>query len=381
MMDSLQRTDSLQAVYDATGRSIYCQLGGGFLASACCGNDNSYYELSEDKIWVRETLDPSFWSNEMSPQLSRLERVPLRECWKNEARDFTPWLAQEENISLLGAAIGMELEVKEQEASVGPFKADILCRNTDDEDELVLIENQLEVTDHSHLGQLLTYSAGLKAVTLVWIAEKFTEEHRAAMDWLNERTDEDFNLFGLEIELWRIGDGLPAPKFNLVVKPNDWTRRVREASKARSSVSPTEALKFDFWAAFGESLKAKGSRRKPPKPSPSSWITYGIGRGGIQLALSIHNRRIMAAVEINSWENPEWFTSLLERKTEIEAALGFEMQWDEKPGNKHSAISIENLMDMTDKNNWPEAIAWSLQKLDALDKVFRPLSKTLPSPD
>jgi hypothetical protein len=133
--------------------------------------------------------------------LGRLQKVELREAWLSESRDFTPWLAQEENLNLLGEAIGIELELESQEKDVGPFRADILCKDTST-DNWVLIENQLERTDHSHLGQLLTYAAGLNAVTIVWIAERFTEEHRATLDWLNERTDEKINLFGLEIELW-----------------------------------------------------------------------------------------------------------------------------------------------------------------------------------
>ena len=130
-----------------------------------------------------------------------------------EASDFTPWLAQQDNITLLGEAIGIELEVETQEKNVGPFRADILCRDTVN-GHYVLVENQLERTDHGHLGQLLTYAAGLDAVTVVWVAARFTEEHRAALDWLNRATSTEFNFFGLEIEVWRIGDSAMAPKFN-----------------------------------------------------------------------------------------------------------------------------------------------------------------------
>src|SRR5947209_15269178 len=155
--------------------------------------------------------------------LGRLQTVDLREVWMNESSGFTPWLAQAENLKLLGETIGIELECEAQEKEVGPFRADILCKDTAT-DSWVLIENQLERTDHGHLGQLLTYAAGLEAVTIVWIAERFTEEHRATLDWLNERTEESINFFGLEVELWRIGDSAIAPKFNVVSKPNEWTR-------------------------------------------------------------------------------------------------------------------------------------------------------------
>ena len=141
--------------------------------------------------------------------LSKITKVDLRDCWRSEATDFTPWLATEENIAILADALGMnELEVKAQEEHVGPFRADILCVDSGT-DKLVLIENQLEKTDHNHLGQILTYAAGLDAVTIIWIAERFTEEHRAAIDWLNRITDKDFNFFGVEIELIKIVYPLP----------------------------------------------------------------------------------------------------------------------------------------------------------------------------
>src|SRR5688572_6347136 len=143
----------------------------------------------------------------MSTKLGRLERVNLREAWTNEAYDFTPWLALPENLRLLSDVVGIELEVEAVEKNVGPFIADILCKDTLT-DGWVLIENQLEKTDRRHLGQVLTYAAGLKAQTIVWIANPFTDEHRAAVDWLNEITDDHLKFFGLEVELWRIGSSL-----------------------------------------------------------------------------------------------------------------------------------------------------------------------------
>jgi hypothetical protein len=125
--------------------------------------------------------------------LGRLEKVDMREVWTHEAADFTPWLAAEENLALLGEAIGIDLELEAQEQSVGPFHADILCKDIAT-DCWVLVENQLERTDHSHLGQLLTYAAGLDAVTIVWVASRFTDEHRAALDWLNKVTREGINF-------------------------------------------------------------------------------------------------------------------------------------------------------------------------------------------
>jgi hypothetical protein len=154
-------------------------------------------------------------------QLGKLERVDLRDSWPREDTNLTPWLAKQKNLKLLGASIGMNLERVENESRVGPFRADILCKDTAT-DSFVLIENQLEPTDHIHLGQLMTYAAGLDTVHIIWVAKSFNDEHRAALDWLNRITMEGFHFFGIEIELWKIGDSLPAPKFNIVCKPNDW---------------------------------------------------------------------------------------------------------------------------------------------------------------
>jgi hypothetical protein len=191
--------------------------------------------------------------------LGRLEKIDVREYWKREDSDFTPWLAEAENIQLLGETIGLELEVEAQEKQVGPFRADILCKDTASEN-WVLIENQLERTDHVHLGQLLTYAAGLNAVTIVWIAARFTEEHRAALDWLNEISNESFNFFGLEIELWRIGKSAVAPKFNIISKPNDWSKSVIGAAQSIQSASLTEAKKLqqEYWEAFREYVLEHG---------------------------------------------------------------------------------------------------------------------------
>src|SRR4051812_43362290 len=149
----------------------------------------------------------------ISQPLSHLKQIDLKDVWSHEASSFTPWLALEQNIALLGDTLGLELEVEAQEKAVGPFRADILCKDLQT-NTWVLIENQLERTDHTHLGQVLTYASGLGAVTIVWIAARFTEEHRATLDWLNKITDRSFRFFGIEVELWRIGDSSPAPKFN-----------------------------------------------------------------------------------------------------------------------------------------------------------------------
>lgn len=211
--------------------------------------------------------------------LGTLEQVDLREIWVTEAGDFTPWLASERNLALLGDVIGVELELEAQEKNVGSFRADILCKDLVT-GNWVLIENQLERTDHRHLGQLLTYAAGLKADTIVWIADQFTEEHRAALDWLNEITDDRFSFFGLEIELWKIGESAVAPKFNIVGKPNDWKTTVSDAAKQieEGGVTEMKLLQREYWSELRNLLLERKGSVKPQKPLPQHWANFAVGK-------------------------------------------------------------------------------------------------------
>lgn len=312
-----------------------------------------------------------------TPPLGRLERVDLRTAWKNESSHFTPWLAQEENIALLAETLGFDgLEVQSQEQAVGPFRADILCRSTED-NSVVLIENQLEKTDHTHLGQLLTYAAGLKAVSLIWIAERFTDEHRAVLDWLNEITDDGFDIFGLEIELWRIGDSPLAPKFNVVVQPNEWARTVQRSAQGGATASPVGQMQVEYWDAFGRYLLSKKAPFKPPKPYPSNWMNWGLGRSGIALLAIVNAGGVAVGVDVNSREHPTWYGQLHSDVSAIHAALGFDLEWEEKPGNKFSTLRIRHALDMRDKANWPAAHQWMLEKLVAVREAFRSRAKKL----
>ena len=325
----------------------------------------------------------------MNPrQLGRLERVTLRECWQDEARDFTPWLASEENVALLSETIGIDLEVQQQEAAVGPFRADILCRDTAT-DALVLVENQLERTDHTHLGQLFTYAAGLDAVTVVWIAQRFTEEHRAALDWLNRITHEDFRFFGIEVELWRIGDSALAPKFNVVAKPNDWSKTVREASSAQRSAvsSETQALQVAYWQGFGEAAAERGTRFRLTGPVARSYVGFGVGRAGFSIGASVkmyyHAEGGGAQVYlwINDDESGSYLRQLHADRAAIEQEIGGPLVWDEKPGRKSSQITLRRECNPADRAIWPELQEWMLEKLEAFERAFRPRLAVLQAPE
>jgi hypothetical protein len=320
----------------------------------------------------------------MAHTLGKLKKIDLRNIWETEAGDFTPWLAQEENIRLLGDTIGLDLEVEAQEKEVGPFRADILCKDTGT-NRWVLIENQLERTDHTHLGQLLTYAAGLNAVTIVWIAAKMTEEHRATLDWLNEITESQFNFFGLEIELWRIGDSPVAPKFNMVCKPNDWVKTVTEATARIESknLSETKKLQLEYWTSFKDYVLGKSDILKPQKPLPQHWTNMAIGRSYFHLTAAVDTwDKKISVILVMSGPNAKPHYYLLERnKEQIEQELGLVPEWRELPDNKESHITIRRNIDPTDRASWPEQHKWLMDGLEKFHSVLGPRIKQLNADD
>ncbi|WP_347267330.1 DUF4268 domain-containing protein [Paracoccus sp. (in: a-proteobacteria)] len=308
----------------------------------------------------------------------RLERVDLRAAWASEPQHFTPWLAQEENLALLGETLGIELELEAQERAVGPFRADILCKDMAD-GSWVLIENQLERTDHTHLGQLLTYAAGLQAVTIIWIASRFADEHRAACDWLNEITSENIRIFALEVELWRIGPSPVAPKFNIVSKPNDWSTAVALGRKGieEGAVSELKAGYLGFWQAFNERLSAASRTIRPRKPAPKQWMDYSAGKTGvtIRLELTERTRRLRVSLYLNASDPlPSiWFARLEAERAQIEAEIGASLDWDPMPNRQSARIGLTLTdADPTDEADWPRQHDWLLVQLLAFDRVFRP---------
>lgn len=318
--------------------------------------------------------------------LGRLERVDLRQIWTTEATEFTPWLARPENLSVLGETLGIDLELEAQEKAVGPFRADILCKDIGT-DSWVLVENQLERTDHTHLGQLLTYASGLEAVTIVWIAARFTDEHRSTLDWLNKITDESFRFFGLEVELWRIGDSPAAPKFNIISKPNDWSRAVASAARAidDAELSETRLMQREYWAGLNQALiNVNGSVSGNRKAQPQPWMSYSIGRSKLFLNASMIRPKNQVRVEIYiSGENAKAFFGLLEQqKDAIEQELGYPLEWEELPRGTDSRIATYfSDVDPEDDSDWPRQHAWLAQRLNEMHRVFAPRVKTLDPDD
>lgn len=317
--------------------------------------------------------------------LGRLERVDLRNVWQNEAGDFTPWLAEEANIALLGDTIGIDLEVEAQEKNVGPFRADILCKDTAN-DHWVLIENQLERTDHSHLGQLITYAAGLNAVTIVWVAQRFTEEHRAALDWLNEMTGEDITFFGLEVELWRIGNSPVAPKFNVISSPNDWTKSVSGAAGkfTAGELTDTKKLQLEYWTKLWEMLEKRGTSIRGTKPRPQNWNNFAIGRSyfGMHASVNTQDQFIQVFITCKGPHGLPHFNLLHQQKDVIESELGTELEWQDMPDRKECRIKLKKTgVDPARCEDWASQHEWISSWLERFDKTFRPIIRDLDTDD
>ncbi|MCB9006098.1 MAG: DUF4268 domain-containing protein [Ardenticatenaceae bacterium] len=314
----------------------------------------------------------------------KLKRVDLRTVWLGEASHFTPWLAQEENLALLSDTVGLELELEAVEKNVGPFRADIVCKDTVT-GSWVLIENQLERTDHSHLGQLLTYAAGLNTVTIVWIAERFTDEHRAALDWLNEVTSEEITLFGLEVELWRIGDSAVAPKFNVVSQPNDWTKTVTATRRTDASdLTPAKQLQLEYWTALRQYLEDHNSFMKSQKPSPQHWTNFAIGRSNFYLVAGVNTQqnRISVQLVLDGQEAKPNFYLLQAEKGAIEQEFGGKLRWRELSKRKQSRIDLDNTsFDLYNRAQWSQQHAWLQQTLEGFHKIFASRIKTLDAAD
>ena len=315
----------------------------------------------------------------MKQPLSTLVRVPLREAWKHEAGDFTPWLAETANLASLGDALGLgELELVATEHQVGDFKLDILC--TDGADQ-VIIENQLERTNHAHLGQIITYAAGIGAKKIIWVAETFRPEHVAAFEFLNQNTTEDLNFFAVEIELWRIGDSPLAPKFEVVVKPNEWAKAGREQARAAVSATPTKQLYLRLWTELAALLAKRAPTIRPQKPRPQMWLNNSMGRAGFRLnpTASQQGKRLGVEVYIDHPESKRLFQALSTQREHLEEQLGFVLDWQELPEAQACRIaSWRPNSPLEEEASWSEYLDWYVERLVKMNTVFRPAIQALP---
>ena len=266
------------------------------------------------------------------PKLGKLVAMKAADVWGNEPQVFTPWLS--ENLDLLADALGLEeLELKGIEVPAGDFRLDILAE--DEGGNPVIVENQFGATDHRHLGQLISYLASQAGkATVVWVAEKVKDDHRAAIDWLNTNTSGDYDFFAIELEALKIGDSDPAPYFNVVAKPNNWARSVGAVARESSTgeLAERHRLRMQYWASFAEFLRRSNTSFKIRRPNKDHWFEFPIGRSGIVISATISVEKWKRiGVELYLHRDPLklGFRQLFADKEAIEREFGEALEWQQ----------------------------------------------------
>ena len=306
------------------------------------------------------------------------ETVDPREIWGDESGVFTPWLAKPDNLARLGEALGLTLEEPATEVSVGGYSADIVATNTANNRRIV-IESQLERTDHDHLGKILTYAAGLDALTVVWIAKRFTQEHRAALEWLNQHTSADIGFFGIEIEVRKIDDSRYAPRFKVVAMPNEWTK-----SLPAKKLTPTTQAQFEFWSGFKNYASKHAKRITPTAPQPQNWMSLAIGRVGFGL-YAIASAwgddgvpEIRAEFVMDSKNSKQHYAELSQDRERIQTELGGGSLWYSADAVRQCKIYFRKPTDWRNEDAHQDCYKWLAGNLDRLHAVFQHRIHQLP---
>ena len=305
-------------------------------------------------------------------KLGKIKRITdLRSIWPHEANDFTKWLADEHNLAKLGEEIGIELELEERESSVGNFNVDLYAKE-EGTGRKVIIENQLEETDHDHLGKLITYASGKGAEVVVWVVKRARDEHRQAIEWLNQHTDTDLGFFLVEIELWQIDDSAIAPKFSVIERPNDWGKQM----KSVAGLNNTEQIQLAFWQKFNDKMNASPNftkHFKTRKAQPQNWYDVSVGSSEYHLCFtaSIQKKHMSCGIYIP--DNKDLFHLFEAHKAEFEAQFGKDIEWVE--ASKATRINIFKSFDVSDQEQWTTAYAWYLENAIKFKLIAKSIDK------
>lgn len=309
-------------------------------------------------------------------ELGILKTVTPRQKWNNEARDFTPWLAN--NISELNKALGLELEVENTEVSVGPYSADILAKDTGT-DNYVVIENQLEKTNHDHLGKAITYASVLDASMIIWIATEFTEEHKKSLDWLNDHTNDEISFYGVQLELWQIDESKAALRFNVISKPNQAVRQAAR-SKANEDLSDKRKFQFDFWNKFKEKLAKTKKIPSLQTPRPQYWFDVTLGKSYIHISNTCNtdDNTVGVRIYIGNKIADTMLPFLESKKDEIETSIGQKLIWNPNPDNRDKVIILQHTTDFEDERKLDESLNWLVDYTIKFRETFSKIIKQAP---
>lgn len=302
--------------------------------------------------------------------IGKLIEVDIRELWAHEQYDFSNWLAKSENIEELNNIIGLTLTDIEKEAYVGAYRCDLVAID-EPTDTKVIIENQLEDSNHDHLGKIITYASGLDAEVIIWIVKNAREEHRSAIEWLNNNMVKEINFFLIELHAYRIGDSLPAPKFEIIEKPNDFIKSTKSI-KSDIEMNRSQAERLNFWTKFNDVVIKKGRPFNTRKASIDHWYDVSIGTSEAHISITLVNKSGYIGVELYIRDNKELFDELYTERDEIEGQLPFSLDWQRLDNRKASRIiaKIEGL-NFDSQSNYLELIAEVLSRVIAMRSIFK----------
>lgn len=307
----------------------------------------------------------------MAQKIGKLNEVDVRELWKHEQYDFSEWLAKEDNIEYLNDILGLTLVDVDKEVFVGPYRCDIVAKD-ETSGITVVIENQLEGTNHDHLGKIVTYASGLNAKTIVWIVKDAKEEHRAAIEWLNNNTNSEINFFLIEIHAYKIGDSEPAPMFEVVEKPNDFVKHSK-APVTDKELNKSQSERLVFWEQFNQIVINRGKPFNLRKATTDHWYDIALGTSDAHVAIDLVSRSNYIVVEVYINDKKELFDRLLSYRETIENDLGFEMEWDRIDNKKASRIKYRIPgLDFDDHSNYDELMNQIIDVAVKVRDVFSP---------
>ena len=304
-------------------------------------------------------------------KLGKIKEVDIRSVWPHEQYDFSKWLADEENIRALGEEMNLSLTDVDTEQFVGSYRCDIICK-----DELtgksVLIENQLEQTNHDHLGKIITYASGLDASVVVWIVAKARAEHASAIEWLNKHTDDEISFFLIEVHAYTIGDSAPAPMFKIVEQPNDFAKTVK-AIAHKGELNETQTNRLQFWTQFNDVIEQRGKPFNKRKATSDHWYSVAIGSSQCHISIDLVNKEHRIRVGVWVPDNKELYDCFYEHKDEIEDSAGCNFVWD-RLDNKKAAIICTYIpgLNYNKQENYPELMNKIVDLVIVMRSAFTP---------
>lgn len=302
--------------------------------------------------------------------IGKLEEVDIRDLWKHEQYDFSEWLAKKENIENLNEILGLTLVDISKETYVGTYRCDLFAKD-ETTGTKVIIENQLETSNHDHLGKIITYASGLDAKVVVWIVKEAREEHRSAIEWLNNNTNSNVNFFLIEIHAYKIGNSDSAPMFQVIEQPNDFIKN-NKSSNSNESMSKSQAQRIEFWNQFNSVAIERGKPFNLRKANTDHWYSIAIGTSEAHIDVTLVNKDSLIGVELYITNNKELFDRLVERKEEIERDLGFKLDWRRLDNSKASRIvhRIKGL-NFDDHSNYIELMNKAIDMVILMRDTFR----------